>query len=172
MSAQILFLRGLIVLLAGLAFSASAFASPELARDWGTQAEALNTAIKAQRSDIERSGSRRASVPAELRRDLMRFAATSDQLAVMIDRTEGPKDLRCIFRGMSEEVAVQLDEIDGAGTDSVKIYAALVRLEKAADDASDISRAAASVLAGTRAQKDSGAGTCPARAAAAVQSLR
>lgn len=143
----------------GVAALSSAHASPELARDWGLQADKLYKELSLLRSQIEAAPAGNVDMPYETRADLMRFASSADQLAVAIDKTEGPKDLRCIFRGMSEEVGVQLDGFD-TDSDTRMRYAAVVRLQKAADDARAVSMAAVSVLSGTQTGAHRVTGAC------------
>jgi len=153
--------KSLILALAALVFCQAAVASPELARVWGGEALALRTALEAERATL-RSDPRRTDLPgAGTRAGLMRFAGQADGLAHAIDTGEGPKDLGCIFRGMSEEVGVQLDVLDETGTSPAERLRAMERLLKAVDDAVAVADAAELVFADDARSVGSGEGTCP-----------
>lgn len=135
----------------------------DLAAQWGAQAAGLEAELAALKAALEAAPGRGFALPQAVRADLVRFAATADQLAVAVERTGGPKDLRCIYRGLSEEIGVQLDALEAAGGGAKASHAALNRLMKAADDAQAIAQAtqtgsdvppaagaAASALAGCR----------------------
>lgn len=153
--------KSLILALAALVFSQAALASPQLARIWGDEAVALRTALEAERAAL-RLDPRRTDLPgAGTRAGLMRFAGQADGLAHAIDTGEGPKDLACIFRGMSEEVGVQLDELDRAEASAAERLRAMERLLKAADDAVSVADAAELVFAGSASSGGSNQGKCP-----------
>ena len=150
-----------IVALAALVFSQAAVASPDLARAWGDDAAALRTVLEAERAALK-SDPRRTDIPGSATRaGLMRFAGQADGLAHAIDTGEGPKDLGCIFRGMSEEVGVQLDVLDRAETSAAERLRAMERLLKAADDAVAVADAAQLVFAASPSSGGANQGTCP-----------
>jgi hypothetical protein len=143
MSAQA---RTVILLFAALWLGQAAWASPDLARAWGEGAGALRNVLAGERAGLGRDAAAEAVPGPETRLQLMRFAGQADQLAHAIDRVAGPADLGCIFRGLSEEVGVQLDVLDDPQATPAQRGEALRRLEKAADDAVAVARAAEIVL--------------------------
>lgn len=152
--------KSLILALAALVFSQAALASPELARAWGEEAMALRTALQAERAAL-RLDPRRTDLPGTVTRaGLMRFAGQADGLAHAIDTGEGPKDLACIFRGMSEEVGVQLDVLDQPTATPAERLRSIERLLKAADDAVAVADAAELVFAGSAGSGGSDQGKC------------
>ena len=96
--------------------------------------------------------------------DLQRFSLAASRLSVEIDQRSGPKDLRCIFRGMAEETAKQLDAAAKAttGGDQAKAYARLTHMLK---DAVEIAPAVGGSAGGGNATATGSAraaATCPA----------
>lgn len=153
--------KSLILALAAFVFSQAALASPQLARTWGDEAVALRTALEAERAAL-RLDPRRTDLPgAGTRTGLMRFAGQADGLAHAIDTGEGPKDLACIFRGMSEEVGVQLDVLDQPTATPAERLRSMERLLKAADDAVAVADAAELVFAGSAGSGGANQGKCP-----------
>lgn len=103
--------------------------------DWAARASSLQGSLEKLQDHIARTPGARVVLSAEIRAELIRFAATADQLAVSHDAGGGSKDLSCIYRGLSEDVGVQLGvlaEAEGASAPSAR---ALSRLQKAAADA-------------------------------------
>ena len=130
----------------------AAHASPELARAWGEDAALLQAELAALEARLVAAPNTPVSLRRDLRWRLERFASGADRLAAAIDAGDGPKDLRCIFRGVSEEIGVQMDAIDAADGDARTMHAAFVRLTKAAEDSRDIAEAAALVCEANAAQ--------------------
>ena len=100
-------------LLACLAVSISplaAEASTDLAREWGAEANRLSaeTAQLIHAVDL----GQRADISDRYALDLYRFGRTSQDLAIWIDDSNGPKDLGCIFRGMAAESEDQLEQLE------------------------------------------------------------
>ena len=100
-------------LLACLAISISplaAEASTDLAREWGAEANRLSaeTAQLIHAVDL----GQRADISDRYALDLYRFGRTSQDLAIWIDDSNGPKDLGCIFRGMAAESEDQLEQLE------------------------------------------------------------
>jgi len=151
MSAQA---RTLILLFAALWLGQAAWASPDLARAWGEGAGTLRSALAGERAGLKRDTAAEAVPGAQTRLQLMRFAGQADQLAHAIDGVAGPQDLGCIFRGLSEEVGVQLDVLDDPQATPAQRGEALRRLEKAADDAVAVARAAEIVFSKGAAEGD------------------
>jgi hypothetical protein len=92
--------------------------------------------------------------------DLQRFGMSASRLSIEIDKTGGPVDLRCIFRGMAEETDNQLKAVSAASTGSEQA-AALDRLSHMLKDAVEIAPAVGSQTK-TAASKPAAASTCPA----------
>lgn len=118
------------------------------------QVNAANNAAKA------RPAEKPQPVAPALSADLQRFGLAASRLSVEIDQRGGPTDLRCIFRGMSEETDKQLAAAAGArtGADQAQAYARLTHMLK---DAVDIAPAVGSLPPKSGAAKASAA-QCPA----------
>jgi hypothetical protein len=89
--------------------------------------------------------------------DLQRFGISASRLSIEIDKTGGPVDLRCIFRGMAEETDNQLKAAAAAETGTQQAVA-LDRLAHMLKDAVEIAPA----VGGTSAQTKTAASTKPA----------
>jgi hypothetical protein len=95
--------------------------------------------------------------------DLQRFGMTASRLSLEIDRTGGPTDLRCIFRGMAEETGAQLNAAAAAQTGTQQAQA-LDRLSHMLKDAVEIAPAVGGSLTQTKtaaSTKPAAAQTCP-----------
>ncbi|MEO0465941.1 MAG: hypothetical protein AAF216_05325 [Pseudomonadota bacterium] len=94
-------LKRLTVAIAAIFFAGSAQASPDLAQEWGYAASDLyvHTVHAIEGGDL----------PADFEDSLIRFAVNASRLGSWIEKSGGPADLGCIFRGMSEEAEIQLD---------------------------------------------------------------
>ncbi|MDP3738444.1 MAG: hypothetical protein Q8R02_13705 [Hyphomonadaceae bacterium] len=110
------------------------------------------------------ASSRPALKPAALSQvlviDLQRFGMSASRLSLEIDKTGGPTDLRCIFRGMAEETDVQLKAASNAATGAQQAVA-LDRLSHMLQDAVEIAPAVGSQTK-TAANPKVAAATCPA----------
>jgi hypothetical protein len=133
-------------------------ASTSLLTQWASDAEALHTALTTLKADIAAAPARPVSLPEALRTDLIGFAVSAQRLASQHDAGGGSKDLSCIYRGLSEEVGVQLDAIASAKGASAPALRALTRLEKAAADAALIAQAEAARTGSAPSPKP---GSCP-----------
>tara|TARA_R110000868_G_scaffold331140_1_gene592115 strand:+ start:8716 stop:9192 length:477 start_codon:yes stop_codon:yes gene_type:complete len=73
--------------------------------------------------------------------DLDQFSTDAMRLSIAIDEAGGAIDLRCIFRGMSNDAAARLDALNSAETaaDQARVYREIADLMR---DASDIAPAA------------------------------
>lgn len=104
-----------------------------------------------------------APLPPTLVSDLQRFGMSASRLSLEIDKTGGPTDLRCIFRGMAEETGKQLMAASAAATGAAQADA-LARLSHMLEDAVEIAPAAGVAIAQTKtaAGPKAAAGSCPA----------
>lgn len=135
--------------LAGLTLPAQA--SPELALDFGNEAAMLYTETAHALAG--------APLPERFEDDLVQFSVTAGRLAAWVDRSGRPSDLGCIFRGMSEEAAGQLDAMTQSGARA----ASLRRLAALFHDAQMISLAARYAKPSeTQGQADTALASCPA----------
>lgn len=118
-----------------------------------TQVNAAETAARA------RPSARPAPLDATLSADLQRFGLAASRLSTEIDQRGGPTDLRCIFRGMSDETGAQLKAAARAttGADQAK---ALARLGHMLKDAVEIAPAVGGNR--TAASQRPAAAECPA----------
>ena len=146
---------------AGAVLPAAADTLPEQVRTEAArlqmQVDAAGTAAKA------RAGLKPATLAPALVGDLQRFAVAASRLSLEIDQRDGPKDLRCIFRGMAEETDVQLNAASVATTGTAQSVA-LSRLSHMLKDAVEIAPAvggATALQAKTAANlKSAAAGKC------------
>ncbi len=118
-----------------------ASASPELAHSWSAKAGDLYLQTAEHMRGAKHGG--KHSLDAGYVVELERFAYTASRLGAWNDAESGAKDLGCIFRGMAEDVEVQLDALIDAPAPRDKITA-LKRLSALLDDAQQIGPAAAS----------------------------
>lgn len=88
---------------------------------------------------------------------LQSFGMSASRLSIEIDKTGGPVDLRCIFRGMAEETDNQLKAAAAAETGAQQAVA-LDRLAHMLKDAVEIAPA----VGGSAAQTKTAASTKPA----------
>ena len=136
-----------------------------LAEQVKTEAQRLLVQVSAAESAAKaRPGAKPPVVAPALVSDLQRFSLAASRLSVEIDQRSGPKDLRCIFRGMAEETAKQLDAAAKAttGGDQAKAYARLTHMLK---DAVEIAPAVGGSAGGGNATATGSAraaATCPA----------
>jgi len=95
-----------------------------------------------------------------LGRSLELRVEAASRLSIEIDQRGGPTDLRCIFRGMSEETGKQLDAAAKAttGGDQAKAYARLMHMLK---DAVEIAPAVGGNATAASASR-AAAAQCPA----------
>ncbi len=137
------------------AYAASASASPETAEQWGLEARE----IYAQTAEMIRALENRTfdGLSVEFEDQLIRFASTAAHLGGWTDETQIAPDLGCIYRGMAEEVELQLDAIEAAKS-TAQMKVALTRLAAMADDAQSI--AIASAHAGRTGKQAAPTGQC------------
>ncbi|MEZ6030562.1 MAG: hypothetical protein R3C46_12540 [Hyphomonadaceae bacterium] len=92
-------------------------AADTLAQQVQTEASRLLTQVKAAEAAARARPSAAApSLAPELASDLQRFGLAASRLSGEIDKSGGPTDLRCIFRGMAEETGKQLQAATAAKT--------------------------------------------------------
>jgi hypothetical protein len=127
------------------------------------RAEAQSLLVEIDRAKAQansRSSLAPAALPPQLVGGLQRFGMSASRLSTEIDKTGGPTDLRCIFRGMAEETDNQLKAVSAAKTGAEQA-AALTRLAHMLRDAVEIAPAVGGkAMAG--AAKPPSIGTCPA----------
>ncbi len=126
-----------------LAAAPLANASPELAQTWSAKAGDLYLQTTEHMQAYKYSS--RPPLEDSYVVELERFAYTAAQLGSWNDAEGGAKDLGCIFRGMAEDIEVQLDTLTGKAQQNEQI-AALKRLSALLDDAQQIGPAAASAV--------------------------
>lgn len=97
-----------------LAAPLTAEASTELARQWGMEAGRLSQETSNLITSVDLGEPAQISDAYAL--DVYRFGRTSADLARWIDRSNGPGDLGCIFRGMASESETQLIELESPPT--------------------------------------------------------
>lgn len=151
----------LLATIVGLTGLGTAAASPELSRAWGENALWLRAELAEKTIAYGESWGQGEALGDDTRNRLERFAGQADGLAYAMDTAGSAPDLACIFRGMSEEVGVQLDALDRA-TSPAERLGALRRLVKAADDAVTIAEAAEAVFLDTKTGARLAPGTCEA----------
>ena len=131
-------MKRLIIALALLG-APHAAASPELADQFGVKAKGLYQET-VELANVLRSGDE-SDLSDVYVSDLSVFAGTALKLGTWSDSQAGASDFGCIFRGMAEEVDVQLAELESAAS-PVEKSAALSRLIAMFDDAQSIAAAA------------------------------
>lgn len=143
-----------------LTLAAPAAASP-LSEQVQTEAARLLTQVSAaEKAARAHPRARPAALAPALQADLQRFGLAASRLSTEIDRTGGPKDLRCIFRGMADETGAQLTAASAAvtGADQAK---ALARLSHMLKDAVEIAPAVGGKATAASSSR-AAAATCPA----------
>jgi len=135
-----------LVLVSALVLAAPAAMPETLAKSVESSAKSLLPAVQT----LQTAAVRRAALPAEpldagLVSRLQRFAMDTSALSRDADAA-GVIDLRCIFRGMTEETGVQLDALERArtGTDQAAAYGRLIHMLR---DAVEIAPAAEGAVA-------------------------
>lgn len=129
-------MKRLAIVFMCLVVAPMASASSDLAQSWAAKAGDLYLQTTAQMQ------ANTAPLSDDYVTELERFAYTASQLAVWNDKDGGAKDLGCIFRGIAEDVEVQLDLLIQAPT-AREQQNALKRLTALLDDAQQIGPAAA-----------------------------
>jgi hypothetical protein len=124
--------RRFVVLIASImCLSAPANAGP--GADFAEFAETLRTEASV-RADWSASRPAAPASPLDIEDPFMfeleQFSADAMRLSRAIDDAGGPMDLRCIFRGMSNDAASRLEALNEAETaaDQARIYRAIVNL--------------------------------------------
>ncbi|HEV7692076.1 MAG TPA: hypothetical protein VGO52_14665, partial [Hyphomonadaceae bacterium] len=98
-----------------------------------------------------------------------RFGMSASRLSIEIDKSGGPVDLRCIFRGMAEETDNQLKAAAAAETGTQQVVA-LDRLAHMLKDAVEIAPAVGGTSASQNgAQMKTAAGSKPTAECPAVR---
>lgn len=151
-----------ILAAAALALFATAPARADVLADQ-VKAEAQRLLVQvsaAEGAAKARPGAKPPVVAPALASDLQRFSLATSRLSVEIDQRGGPKDLRCIFRGMAEETGKQLEAATKAmtGADQAKAYARLTHMLKDAVEIAPAVGADTGIASASRAA----AATCPA----------
>jgi len=133
--------RTLLLAALVLAGSAPALAGP------GADFAAFARTIGAQTAERSREAAARPAAPATplgiedpLTFELEQFSVEALLISRRIDASGGPVDLRCIFRGMSEDAARRLEALNTAGTaaEQAHIYREISELMR---DAAEIAPA-------------------------------
>ncbi|OYW42198.1 MAG: hypothetical protein B7Z38_05780 [Rhodobacterales bacterium 12-64-8] len=110
-------------------------AADTLAQQIQTEASRLLLQVKsAEAAANAKPSARPAPLSPALVADLQRFGLAAVRLSGEIDKAGGPKDLRCIFRGMAAETDNQLKAASGA-TNGAAQAKALSRLNHMLSDA-------------------------------------
>ncbi len=118
-----------------IAFSALPASADTLADQVKAEAARLLVQVKAADAAAKaRPGAKPAALAPTLVGDLQRFGLVASRLSLEIDQRGGPKDLRCIFRGMAEETDKQLKATAAAPTGTAQSQA-LSRLSHMLKDA-------------------------------------
>lgn len=155
---------GMKRLLAALALSTLITApavADTLANQVKSEAERLLPQVRAaQVAAAAKPGVKPPALTPTLSKDLQRFGLAAGRLSIEVNNGGGPADLRCIFRGMSEETGRQLTAALSAstGADQAK---ALGRLTHVLADAAEIAPAVGVTPDDTKA-KSAIYPTCPA----------
>ena len=131
--------------LAALLIVALALASPAAADTLAQQVQAEASRLLLQVKSAETAANAKPSAkPAPLSStlvaDLERFGLAAVRLSGEIDKAGGPKDLRCIFRGMAAETDNQLKAVAAAANGAAQAKA-LSRLNHMLSDAALIAPA-------------------------------
>ena len=149
----------LFVLALGTALPASADTLADQVRAEAARLLAqVNVASNAAKA---RPAERPQPVAPVLSADLQRFGLATSRLSVEIDQRGGPTDLRCIFRGMSEEADKQLTAaaVAKTGADQAQAYTRLTHMLK---DAVDIAPAVGGLPPKQTGAAKASATQCPA----------
>ncbi len=155
-------MKRLAAILAIALFAAAPASADTLASQVGAEAARLlshvSTAEKAARS---KPSAKATQLAPELQSDLQRFGLTARRLSSEIDQLGGPTDLRCIFRGMSDETSKQLTAAAAAksNADQAMVLARLVHMLK---DATEIAPAVDDGKATAANSSRAAAVQCPA----------
>lgn len=134
-------------------------ATPDLSSDLVALSQRLHVEAQARAQDMARSPAAPVDalpVQDSFLTDLNEFALKAHRLSRAIDQSGGPTDLRCIFRGMSEDAehrALLLSE-PGTRADHARIYQEIARL----------TGQAAEIAAAPEAQAASHGISCPVQA--------
>lgn len=108
-------------------------ATPDLSADLVALSQRLQAQAQGRAQDMARSPAAPVEalpVQDSFLTDLNEFALEAHRLSRAIDQSGGPTDLRCIFRGMSEDAehrALLLSE-PGTRADHARIYQEIARL--------------------------------------------
>lgn len=162
-------MKRFLTCLALIAAPFAANASPEMAKQWGSDASDLRERTAALISEIDMGGTPKIDDIYEL--DVYRFGRTSAGLAIWIHNSEGPKDLGCIFRGMAAESETQLETLEDM-SDKLKSRESLRRLSTMFADAEMISSAAQRRTATPGLKSSTTQNSCPANLDSAMRALR
>ena len=149
----------LFALAVGTALPASA---DTLADQVRTEAARLLAQVNAASNAAKvRPAEKPQPVAPALSADLQRFGLAASRLSVEIDQRGGPTDLRCIFRGMSEETDKQLTAaaVARTGADQAQAFARLTHMLK---DAVDIAPAVGGLPPKQTGAAKASAAQCPA----------
>lgn len=147
----------------------AAHASPNMAQMWGKDAASLEKQTADLIANIDMGGKNK--VPEDYILTVSRFGRTAGGLAIWNDNSGGPKDLGCIFRGMSEESENQtLALLDVEDVLIARDH--LKRLEGMFSDAQLIARAAAAQSPTPSLPTNHASQACPMELEAARRALQ
>lgn len=162
-------MKRLICAMAAFILPSMAYASPELATEWGQEAAELHAQTTVLITVIDIGD--RPDLNLDYLMDVQRFTTTARSLGTWIDTSDGAKDLGCIFRGMAQEGSDQLTALDEA-TDSPSTRSALSRLATMFADAEVISVASTHRTKTPALTESAQARACPASAKLAQSALQ
>ena len=153
-------MKRLLVAIALFGSASGASANPDLAQEWSHAASDLYVETVHALEGGE--------LPASYEDSLVRFSVNAARLSTWVEKSGGPGDLGCIFRGMSREAEDQLFSIGSEATKAV----ALRRLATMFYDAEKVALAAMHANATSLGHQRAGAPTaCVGSPEIAVQYL-
>lgn len=114
-----------------------AASAPHIAPDAAQTLVTLSQSLQAQAQRRAQDMARSPAAPAEalsvqdpFLTELSEFSLRTYQLSRAVDESGGPTDLRCIFRGMSEDAQHRADLLseDATRADHARVYQEIMRL--------------------------------------------
>lgn len=120
-----------------LVIIASAISTPAASPDLSADLVALSQRLQAQAQARAQDMARSPAAPVEalppqdaFLTDLSEFALEAHRLSRAVDESGGPMDLRCIFRGMSEDAELRANLLSEPATraDHARVYQEVARL--------------------------------------------
>lgn len=114
-----------------------AASAPQIAPDAAQALVTLSHSLEAEARQRAQDMARSPAAPADalpvqdpFLTELSEFSLRTYQLSRAVDESGGPTDLRCIFRGMSEDAQYRSDLLSDAATraDHARVYQEIARL--------------------------------------------